>query len=178
MMKYGLRLEDKKPSPFYPDPRVVDDEEEDWEREAIIKTSYDPKKKASELPVLRKLEGATKGQRKEFRASEKARHEGLDGENVGRIGSLRRPKVDGRDSVRDVTFVGTRMIGDGSNGGNQQLGRGSGIKTAVRSQQMIGGEQGGRVSAQGVHTGAGCVGGELVCGRGRGGKGRGRVVWG
>ena len=30
MMKYGLRLEDKKPVPFNPDPRVVDDEEEDW----------------------------------------------------------------------------------------------------------------------------------------------------
>ena len=114
-MKYGLRLEDKKPAPFKPDARVVDDEEEDWEREAIIKTSYDPKKKASELPVLGKLEGATKGQRKEFRAAEKARHEGLDGESVGRIGSLRRPKVEGRDTPRDVAFVGTRMIGVGSN---------------------------------------------------------------
>ena len=70
------------------------------------------------------------------------------------------------------------MIGEGSNGGNQQLGRGLGIKTAVRSQEMIDGEQGGRVSAQGVHTGAGVVGGKVVCGRGRGGKGRGRVVWG
>ena len=70
------------------------------------------------------------------------------------------------------------MIGEGSNGGNQQLGRGSGIKTAVRSKEMFDGEQGGRGSARGVHTGAGGVGGSVVCGRGRGGKGRGRAVWG
>ena len=126
--------------------------------------------------MLRKLEGATKSQRKEFRATEKARHEGLDGESVGRIGSLRRPKVEGRGSARNVTFAGSRMNGVGSNGSNQQLGRGSGIKIGVRSQQMFGGEQGGRGSARAVHTGARGVGSEVVCGRG--GKGRGRIVWG
>ena len=174
-MKYELRLEDKKPAPFKPaDHGALDDEEEDWEREAIIKTSYDPKKKSSELPVLRKLEGATKGQRKEFRANERARHESLDSENVGKIGSLRRPKVDGRASARDG--AGSRMISVGSNGSNQQLGRGSGIKIGVRSQQMFGGEQGGRGSARAVHTGAGGVDSEVMCGRG--GKGRGRIVWG
>ena len=39
-MKNELRLEDKKPAPFKPDGRVGDDEEEDWEREANIKTSH------------------------------------------------------------------------------------------------------------------------------------------
>ena len=179
MMKYGLRVEDKRPVPFKPaDPRVFDDGEEDWEREAIIKTSYDPKKRASELPVLRKLEGATKGQRKEFRASEKARHEGLEGENVGIFGSLRRPKVDGRDIARDGAFVGSRMTGVVSNGGIQQLSRGLGIKKVVGNQLMFGGELGGRGSARGVHTGAEGAEGEVVCGRGRGGKGRGRIMWG
>jgi len=173
MMKYGLRLEEKRQVPFKPATRVQDDDdEEDWEKEAIIKTSYDPRKKASELPVLRKLEGATKGQRKEFRAHEKVRHEGLDSESVGRMGYLRRPKVDGR--ARDDGFGGARLrvVGRGE---NQPLGRGSVITVARSSQQVVGGEQ-GRGGARGVHIGA--EDGEVVCGRGRGGKGRGRVVWG
>jgi len=175
MIKYGLRLEDKKQVPFKPATRVQDDEEEDWEKEANIKTSYDPRKKASQLPVLRKLEGATKCQRKEFRAHEKERHESLDSESVGRIGCLRRPKVDGPDSARDGGLGGSRMRGV-ERSVNQQLVRGSAITVARGSQQVVGGEQ-GRGGAQGVHVVAedGVV---VVSGRGRVGKGRGRVVWG
>jgi len=47
--------------------------EEDWEKEASIKKSYDPSKKASKVPVLRNLQGATPSQRRDFRASEKIR---------------------------------------------------------------------------------------------------------
>jgi len=47
--------------------------EEDWEKEATVKQSYDPKKKASKAPVLRYVQGATPSQRKEFRAKEKVR---------------------------------------------------------------------------------------------------------
>ena len=176
MMKYGLRLEEKKQVPFKPATRVLDeDDEEDWEKEAIIKTSYDPRKKASQLPVLRKLEGATKCQRKEFRAHEKERHESLDSESVGKIGCLRRPKVDVPDSARDGDFGGARMRGVGRSV-NQQLVRGSAITVARSSQQVASGEQGSG-GAQGVLVEA--EGGEVVvCGRGRVGKGRGRVVWG
>jgi len=49
------------------------DDGEDWEKEATIKVSYDPKKKATEKNVLRKLEGATPSQRNEFRANERYR---------------------------------------------------------------------------------------------------------
>ena len=44
--------------------------EEDWEKEATVRKSYDPSAKAKQTKVLRKLEGATPSQRKEFRAQE------------------------------------------------------------------------------------------------------------
>jgi len=62
-----------------PSPRwgntATDDMEENWEKEATVKQSYDPKKKASNAPVLRYVQGATPSQRKEFRAKEKVRLE-------------------------------------------------------------------------------------------------------
>ena len=119
--------------------------------------------------MLRKLDGATKAQRKEFRAHEKVRHEGLDSESVGRIGCLRRPKVDGRDSARDEDFGGARMRGVGRSGGNQSLGRGSVSTVEVCGQQGSG-------SARGMHTGA--KDDDVVIGRGKSGKGRGRIAWG
>jgi len=51
--------------------------EEDWEKEATVKQSYDPKKKASKTNVLRYVQGATPSQRKEFRAKEKMRLENM-----------------------------------------------------------------------------------------------------
>ena len=54
---------------------AADDMEENWEKEATVKQSYDPKKKASNAPVLRYVQGATPSQRKEFRAKEKVRLE-------------------------------------------------------------------------------------------------------
>ena len=47
--------------------------EEDWEKEATVRKSYDPSAKAKQTAVLRKLEGATPSQRKEFRAQERER---------------------------------------------------------------------------------------------------------
>jgi len=49
--------------------------EENWEKEATVKQSYDPKKTASKANVLRYVQGATPSQRKEFRAKEKVRLE-------------------------------------------------------------------------------------------------------
>ena len=40
MMKYGLRIEEKKQVPFKLATRDLDDDDEDWEKEATIKTSY------------------------------------------------------------------------------------------------------------------------------------------
>jgi len=54
---------------------AADDMEENWEKEATVKQSYDPKKKAIKAPVLRYVQGATPSQRKEFRAKEKVRLE-------------------------------------------------------------------------------------------------------
>lgn len=51
--------------------------EEDWEREAVVVRSYDPAARARERCVLRKLEGATRSERKEFRALERHRLEAL-----------------------------------------------------------------------------------------------------
>jgi len=47
--------------------------EEDWELEATVTRSYDPKAKAEKMKVLRKIEGATPSERKVFRAMERAR---------------------------------------------------------------------------------------------------------
>ena len=54
--------------------------DENWEKEATVKRSYDPKKKSTEAPVMRYLQGGTPAQRKEFRALEKVRIETLQSE--------------------------------------------------------------------------------------------------
>jgi len=54
--------------------------EEDWESEATVTRSYDPRAKAEKMQVLRKIEGATPSERKVFRALEKHRHEVLNEE--------------------------------------------------------------------------------------------------
>lgn len=54
--------------------------EEDWESEATVTRSYDPRAKAEKMQVLRKIEGATPSERKVFRALEKHRHEMLNEE--------------------------------------------------------------------------------------------------
>ena len=82
--------------------------EEDWEQEATARRSYDPSLAASKRDVLRKVEGATPSQRKEFRAQERQRHEHLGkkqerGQGPSRqevlparresLGALRRPTL-------------------------------------------------------------------------------------
>jgi len=54
--------------------------EEDWESEATVTRSYDPRAKAEKMQVLRKIEGATPSERREFRALERHRHEVLNEE--------------------------------------------------------------------------------------------------
>jgi hypothetical protein len=74
--------------------------EEDWEAEATVRRSYDPSAKARQSNVLRKIEGATPSQRKEFRAQERERHEGLSSRPAGGgaapappLEALRRPTL-------------------------------------------------------------------------------------
>jgi len=114
MAKFKMRLEDKKLVSVIPEIRVIEADEENWEAEATIKTSYDPNKKASQLPVLRKLDGGTPSQRKEFRAAEKVRLENLNSEGVEKIAGLRRPKF-GVGSVDQSS--------DGSSGGRMEGGK-------------------------------------------------------
>ena len=59
MTKSQLRVETNKSVPFTPATREAQDEEDDREVEATITTTYDPSKKASQMPVLWKLAGAT-----------------------------------------------------------------------------------------------------------------------
>jgi len=78
--------------------------EEDWEKEATIKKSYDPSEKASKVPVLRNLQGATPSQRKAFRASEKVRigalHDGLV------VDDTETKKVANKENISKSDFVG------------------------------------------------------------------------
>jgi len=58
--------------------RVVDNlDGENWEKDATVKKSYDPSKKAANSVVLRNKQGATPSERKEFRAQERTRIEML-----------------------------------------------------------------------------------------------------
>lgn len=102
-----------------PPPSVLPRSEEDWEAEATVRQSYDPSVKAKKTSVLRKLEGATPSQRKEFRANERQRLDQLksvasasngrstlmmppkrmEGDNSGQ---LRRPTLGGEGWGRDV----------------------------------------------------------------------------
>ena len=63
--------DDEKPAVGASFPNVINNrtdipEEENWEEETVTFT-YDPSAKAASKPVLRKIEGATPSQRKEFR---------------------------------------------------------------------------------------------------------------
>jgi len=53
-------------------------DDEDWEAEATITKSYDPSKKTQNRSILRKKEGATPSERREFRKNERIRLEELE----------------------------------------------------------------------------------------------------
>ena len=168
MTRYQMRGEAQKPVSFTPARREAQDDEEDWELEATITTSYDPSKKTSQLPVLRKLAGATPSQRKEFRAMEKVRLEELGSGGGGSVTGLRRPQVG--------VGVGTLSNDGRVEGGN------SGVLGTVggRGRLITVGRGGGKLCKEGLSD-AGPVG--VVGGRAgevgtKLGKGRGRIVWG
>jgi len=133
---------------------AADDMEENWEKEATVKQSYDPKKKATKAPVLRYVQGATPSQRKEFRAKEKVRLEtmqqgGLDDSmNTSRDTSkdekaMTRPSMLRRDSataplgpLRRPTIGGQQVDSGSSRPGSvtsallaATLGRGVGLSS-------------------------------------------------
>ena len=135
MTKYQLGLGDKKKIPFKPDrQKVEDDDEEDWEKKAIIKTSYNPRKKAIQLPVLRTLEGVTPCQRREFRAQEKVRLNDLESGGMGRMmpAGLRKPQLDHGEVQDSSVGIQERRRGEriGVEGGRRNrlvaVGRGAG----------------------------------------------------
>jgi len=65
-----------------------DPKEEDWESEMVGVTPYDPTKKAMEKNVLRYIQGATKSERRAFRADERERHAKLEAEQKSAAASL------------------------------------------------------------------------------------------
>ena len=123
--------------------------DENWEKEATVKQSYDPSLKASKAPVLRNLQGATPSQRKEFRAKERIRIETLqagleDSMSVSRenqkeeektvikpgmvrrdsaMGPLRRPTIgsqpDGASSSRPGSVTSALLAAHLGRGGGQ-----------------------------------------------------------
>jgi len=83
--KYSWAVEDsqhgylKLPAESNSNRTFHDLEVEDWEREisgSRVKT-YDPQKKCEKTKVIRKLQGATRSERKKFSAAERIRHEQL-----------------------------------------------------------------------------------------------------
>ena len=200
MTKYQMGLGVKKITPFIPasTQRMVNNDEENWELEATIKTSYDPRKKASQLPVLRKLEGATPSQRKEFRAMEKVRLEDLESGGVERMTGLRRPQLGGgvlapsAGSAERERMKGVNTGGLVERGRFVTVGRGereSGVKNGEvslgRGRGVLGSGEGGSSHVVGVGRGSDHAGNddgekdafgqeEVV----KVGRGRGRVVWG
>jgi len=59
------------------DPQEFMSDLEDWVSSGTRIDSYDPQKNCEKLNVLRRLQGATRSERKKFRAAEKIRHEEL-----------------------------------------------------------------------------------------------------
>ena len=87
--------------------------EENWEKEATVKQSYDPSKKATKAPVLRNLQGATPSQRKEFRAKEKVRIETLQ---VGLDDSMNMPKDTNKSEEKTSTAMKPGLLRRDSGG--------------------------------------------------------------
>jgi hypothetical protein len=109
--------------------------EENWEKEATVKQSYDPSKKAAKAPVLRNLQGATPSQRKEFRAQERVRIEtlqaGLDdsmslsrekNQQEEKTTTVMRPGMMKRDSAATVGPLRRPTIGGQSDGASSRPG--------------------------------------------------------
>jgi len=133
--------------------------EENWEKEATVKQSYDPSKKATKTPVLRNLQGATQSQRKEFRAKEKVRIETLqagldDSMNMSRETNKSEEKISVRPGLlrRDsgAAMMGQLRrptIGGQSEGGSSRPGS---VTSALLAAQLGrgGGQPGQRVTAQ------------------------------
>lgn len=82
MEKYSWSMQQPKQHGYLklPERAELPPSEEDWEAEATVTRSYDPRAKAEKMQVLRKIEGATPSERREFRAMEKHRHEVLNEE--------------------------------------------------------------------------------------------------
>ena len=79
-MKYEVRIISKPPVAPAVDvyKRIHGDDDEDWDAEATIKESYNPYKMTASKQVLRKIEGATESERREFRDQEKRRLDDLN----------------------------------------------------------------------------------------------------
>ena len=60
-------------------------DDEDWEAEATITKSYDPSKKTQNRSILRKKEGATPSERREFRKNERIRLGELQMSNMDKL---------------------------------------------------------------------------------------------
>jgi len=83
--------------------------EEDWESEATVTRSYDPRAKAEKMQVLRKIEGATPSQRKEFRALERHRHEELNEKNKQGLASTMTDNISGNIDASLTTNRSSRQ---------------------------------------------------------------------
>jgi len=143
--------------------------EEDWEKEATVKQSYDPKKKASKAPVLRYVQGATPSQRKEFRAKEKVRLDAMqqggldDSMNTSRDTSkdekaMTRPSFLRRDSATAPLGPLRRpSIGVQADGGSSRPGSVTSALLAATLGRGGGVGQSGKISAIGRCPGPGTI---------------------
>ena len=85
-MSYQLQYKVRKfPQPVSSNRVIVSpaSDEEDWEKEATVKESYNPYKMTASKQVLRKIEGATESERREFRDKEKVRLYELEKKSAG-----------------------------------------------------------------------------------------------
>lgn len=104
--------------------------DENWEKEATVRYTYDPKKKASNSSVLRYIQGATPSERSEFRAQEKIRLNNLEANNRKKHSvmpsmedgapGLTTPKIPSRKSMvsplplRRPSFIGNADVNSSS----------------------------------------------------------------
>ena len=153
--------------------RALQEEEEDWEKEAVVKESYNPIMATEKKLVVRKFEGATPAQRKEFRKRERERIQKLE-KDQEMMKLFKQPEKKGKSGIllKKVSEEKYRYEFPSENDEATE------IEKSEEDQEMTKQDKKGNYYeatkvAEGVREGLEKMN---IKGRGRG-KGRGRISW-
>lgn len=174
-MSYQLQYKVRKfPQPVSSNRVIISpaSDEEDWEKEATVKESYNPYKMTASKQVLRKIEGATESERREFRDKEKVRLYELEKKSAGLNINKEKENRKGILLQRARNSLVTLRVQDGVDG-NENVGENPSHSLPGKSRGR------GRIklhaSAKVPDEPVGLIRSQPLPGKSRG---RGRLVWG